>query len=85
MKQIAMVYFLWKSPSVKLQRRCRFPQNYIAFCLIAAAVVAGCVLTRAVVNRLEPDALFNEFFEHFKKKIKLVHTVCLFYLLHYMV
>ncbi len=68
MKQIAMVYILWKSPSVKLQRRCRFSQNEtIAFCLIAAAVVAGCVLTRAEEKRLEPDALFIELL---KRKIR---------------
>ncbi len=33
----------------------------ICVCLIAAAVVAGCVLIRAEENRLEPDALFIDF------------------------
>jgi hypothetical protein len=44
MKQKAMFDFLRKSPSVKLQRLTQISVELtIAFCLIAAAVVAGCV------------------------------------------
>jgi hypothetical protein len=36
-------------------------------------------LTRTEEKRLEPDAVFIEYFEHFKKKIKkLVHVIYLF-------
>jgi hypothetical protein len=41
----------------------------------------GLRLTRTEEIRLEPDALFIEFFEHFKNKIKLVsklQIICLF-------
>jgi hypothetical protein len=40
----------------------------------------GLRLTRTEEKRLEPDAVFIEYFEHFKKKIKkLVHVIYLFF------
>jgi hypothetical protein len=48
-------------------------------------VVAGCVQTRAEENRLEPNALFIGFFEHFKNKIKICSYSVFFYLLQIMV
>ncbi len=39
----------------------------------------GLRLTRTVEKHFAPDALFIEFLEHFKKKIKLVHIIYLFF------
>jgi hypothetical protein len=41
----------------------------------------GLRLTRTEEIRFEPDALFIEFFEHFKKKIKISPYNVYFYLL----
>jgi hypothetical protein len=43
----------------------------------------GLRLTRTEEKRLEPDALFIEFFEHFKKKIKQIGSYKVFILIYY--